>query len=405
MKSSDKAPCAERELLREAEALAGEITENRRTIHRLAEVGLETEKTAEFVEQRLREYGLEPRRCGKCGVTAVIGAGAPCILLRADMDALPMREESGLPFAADNGNCHACGHDCHPAMLLGAAKLLKAHEAALRGTVKLMFQPGEEVGLGAAEMLSDGLLESPKVDAALALHTSVLMPGSRTGVLRCIRGQYGRVVGGVTITVHGSSAHGAASWRGVDALTVASFLNLAFQSVIAREVASDEADIILTGTMQGGTTANSVAGEAVLGVTLRAPDQEKWDFLLSRVESMAEHIAAAFRAGVTVRRDHCIGAPYNDPALTARFAAWAEELLGAENVELTDRSFGAGDDFYHVTDAVPGALLNLGFGSREEGFAFGGHNPRVVYNEAALPVGAAVFAGLAMCWLAEQGGN
>lgn len=395
----------ENTLLDEAKALAQEITENRRVIHRLAEVGLETPETAAFLMRRLREYGIEPRRCGKSGVTALIGAGAPCVLLRADMDALPMREESGLPFAAENGNCHACGHDCHPAMLLGAAKLLKAHEAELRGTVKLMFQPGEEVGLGAADMVADGLLTDPKVDAALALHTSVLMPGSRTGVLRCIRGQYGRVVGGVTIRIRGRSAHGAASWRGVDALTVASILNLAFQSVIAREVPSDEADILLTGTMQGGTTANSVAGETVMGVTLRAPDREKWDFLLSRVEELTRHIAAAFRAEAEIVCEHCIGAPYNDPALTERFAAWAQELLGAENVELTDRSFGAGDDFYHVTDAVPGALLNLGFGSREEGFEFGGHNPHVVYNEAALPVGAAVFARLAMRYLAEQGGN
>lgn len=390
-------------LLNEANALAPEITENRRAIHRLAEVGLETPRTAAFIIERLRESGIEPRRCGKSGVTAVIGAGAPCILLRADMDALPMREESGLPFAAENGNCHACGHDCHPAMLLGAAKLLKAHESELRGTVKLMFQPGEEVGLGAADMLADGLLTDPKVDAALALHTAVLMPGSRTGTLRCIRGQYGRVVGGVTIRIRGRSAHGAASWRGVDALTVASMLNLAFQSVIAREVPSDEADIILTGTMAGGTTANSVAGEALLGVTLRAPDREKWDFLLSRVEEITRHVAAAFRAEAEVTHDHCIGAPYNDPALTERFAAWAAETIGAEHVELTDRSFGAGDDFYHVTDAVPGALLNLGFGSREEGFQFGGHNPHVVYNEAALPVGAAVFAALAMRWLEENG--
>ena len=194
----------------------------------------------------------------------------------------------------------------------------------------------------------------------------------------------------MTIRIRGRSAHGAASWRGVDALTVASMLNLAFQSVIAREVPSDEADIILTGTMAGGTTANSVAGEALLGVTLRAPDREKWDFLLSRVEEITRHVAAAFRAEAEVTHDHCIGAPYNDPALTERFAAWAAETIGAEHVELTDRSFGAGDDFYHVTDAVPGALLNLGFGSREEGFQFGGHNPHVVYNEAALPVGALI---------------
>lgn len=388
--------------LEEAKALEEEIVSCRRTIHQIAELSMELPETVAFVMKKLQEYGYEPVQCGKAGVTATVGKGGKCILLRADMDALPMREDSGLPFAAVNGNCHSCGHDCHPAMLLGAAKILKAHESELKGTVKFMFQPGEETGLGAADMIENGLMENPRVDAALGIHTAITMPDAVTGMVKCIRGYYGKFVGGMTITITGKDAHGAASWRGVDALTIASFLNLALQSVIAREIPADENGILLTGTTQGGTTSNSVAGKAVMGVTIRAATQEKWDFLRDRVEHIATHIAEAFRGSVEFQYEHSIPAPYNDPEITDEYAGYLKELLGEDMVVLTDKAMGAGDDFARVTDCVPGALLNLGFGSRAEGYTCAGHNPKVIFNEAALPIGAAVDAYLAMRWLEEH---
>lgn len=392
-------------ILQEAKAMEEEIVDNRRRIHQIAELGMELPETVAFVMEKLREYGYEPKQCGKAGVTATAGRGGKCILLRADMDALPMREDSGLSFAATNGNCHSCGHDCHPAMLLGAAKILKAHESELAGTVKFMFQPGEEIGAGAADMIQAGLMEDPKVDAALGIHTAITMPDATTGKVKCIRGYYGKFVGGMTITITGKDAHGAASWKGVDAVSIASFLNLALQSIIAREVPADESCIVLTGTLNGGTTSNSVAGQAVMGVTMRAPTQEKYDFLQQRVECIAEHIAAAFRGSVEFAYEHSQPAPYNNPALTDEYAAYLTELLGEDQVVVTDKAIGAGDDFARVTDMVPGALLNLGFGSREEGYNCPGHNPRVLYNEAALPTGAAVHAYLSMRWLEEHAGD
>ena len=389
-------------ILKETQELKSEIVANRRTIHQIAEVGMDLPKTVEFVMGKLKEYGLEPELCGRSGVVATVGKPGKCILLRADMDALPMAEESGLDFAATNGHCHACGHDTHPAMLLGAAKILKEHEAELEGTVKFMFQPGEEVGTGANDMIENGLLENPHVDAALALHTSITMPDATTGNVKCIRGYYGKFVGGITITIHGKSAHGAASWRGVDALTVASFIDLALQTIIAREIPNDEHSIVLTGTINGGTTNNSVAGEAVMGITLRAPDQKKWDFLLERIMQIAENIAAAFRATVTFEREHTIPAPYNEPGLTDMYAEYAGEIIGKENVILTDSAFGAGDDFAAVTSLVPGALLNVGFGSKAEGYVYGGHNPHVIYNEEAMPNGTALLVWLSSRWLQDN---
>lgn len=386
-------------ILREANELKDEIIFCRRRIHQIAELSMELPETVAFVMEKLREYGYDPIQCGKAGVTATVGSGGKCILLRADMDALPMREDSGLPFAATNGNCHSCGHDCHPAMLLGAAKILKQHEHELKGTVKFMFQPGEETGQGAADMIKNGLMENPHVDAALGIHTAITMPDATTGTMKCIRGYYGKFVGGMTITVTGKDAHGAASWKGVDALTIASFLNLAMQSIIAREVPADDSAIVLTGTTNGGTTSNSVAGKAVMGVTIRAATQEKWDFLRDRVVHIAEHIAEAFRGSVEIRTEHAMPAPYNNPELTDEYISYLKDLLGSEQVVVTDKPMGAGDDFAYVSDEVPGALLNLGFGSRAEGYTCPGHNPKVMYNEDALPTGAAVHAYLSMRWL------
>lgn len=392
-------------IMQEAEALEEEIVACRRRIHQIAEVGMELPETVAFVMEKLREYGYEPKQCGKAGVTATVGKGGKCILLRADMDALPMGEDSGLPFAATNGNCHACGHDCHPAMLLGAAKLLKQHEDELAGTVKFMFQPGEEVGLGADDMIKNGLMENPKVDVAMGIHTAITMPDATTGVVKCIRGYYGKFVGGMRIKITGKDAHGAASWRGVDALTIASVLNLALQSIIAREIPADENSIVLTGTMSGGTTSNSVAGSAVMGVTLRAPTPENFQFLKERVESVAQHIAAAFRGSVEIESDMALPAPFNTPALTDEYAGYLKELLGEDRVIVADKGIGAGDDFAFVTDQVPGALLNLGFGSRAEGYVSAGHNPKVIYNEAALAAGTAVHVYLAMRWLEDHAGE
>lgn len=386
-------------ILREANELKDEIVFCRRRIHQIAELSMELPETVAFVMEKLREYGYDPVQCGKAGVTATVGSGGKCILLRADMDALPMREDSGLPFAATNGNCHSCGHDCHPAMLLGAAKILKQHEHELKGTVKFMFQPGEETGQGAADMIKNGLMETPHVDAALGIHTAITMPDATTGTMKCIRGYYGKFVGGMTITITGKDAHGAASWKGVDALTIASFLNLALQSIIAREVPADDSAIVLTGTTNGGTTSNSVAGKAVMGVTIRAATQEKWDFLRDRVVHIAEHIAEAFRGSVEFDVQHSMPAPYNNPELTDEYISYLNELLGSERVVVTDKPMGAGDDFAYVSDEVPGALLNLGFGSRAEGYTCPGHNPKVMYNEEALPTGAAVHAYLSMRWL------
>ena len=203
----------------EAMALKEEIIANRRQFHGFAELGFELPKTVELVINELRSYGYEPQLCGKAGVTCVAGQGGKVVILRGDMDALPMMEESGLDFASTNGHCHSCGHDMHTAMLLGAAKLLKQHESELKGRVKFMFQPAEELLGGAADMIAAGLLENPKVDAAIGMHVAAgAEPYSRVGAVSykkdyvTFSGDY------IRIKVVGKSAHGSQPQMGVDAI-------------------------------------------------------------------------------------------------------------------------------------------------------------------------------------------
>lgn len=222
-----------------AEELKEEIIRNRRTVHTFAETGFDLPQTTAYVEQQLRSYGLEPVRGGPGPASAASSEtrGEKTILLRADMDALPMREESGLPFAAQNGHCHSCGHDTHTAMLLAAARMLKESEAELCGQVKLMFQPAEEILAGALDMIEHGILENPTVDAALGLHIAI-GGGEETAVgnIAFKRGAASYSGDAIRITVTGKDAHGSTPQKGVDAINIAAHIVIALQEILAREV-------------------------------------------------------------------------------------------------------------------------------------------------------------------------
>ena len=215
--------------------LKDELIENRRYLHSHAEAGLTLQNTVAYVEKKLREYGIEPERCGE-GVTALIGKGGKVLLLRADMDALEMPEESGLAFASMNPQtAHCCGHDMHAAMLLTAAKMLKEHESELQGTVKLMFQPGEECLIGSQNMLENGILENPKVDAALAYHVG---PGKLPIGMFMYNDNSTMMYSNneFSVTVKGKGGHGALPQNCIDPISVGAHIIIALQEIIAREL-------------------------------------------------------------------------------------------------------------------------------------------------------------------------
>ena len=388
------------DILREAEAIKDEIIANRRTIHGYAELGLDLPQTSQFVIDKLTEYGYEPRRCGKSGVTAIAGQGGKVLILRGDMDALPMAEQSGLPFAATNGNCHSCGHDMHTAMLLGAAKLLKQHESEMKGRVKFMFQPGEEVLGGAVEMIENGLLEDPHVDYALGMHVSTGNKYATPGLIT-YRRNYSTFSGDcIRITVNGKQSHGSRPECGVDAINIAAHIITALEELIAREVSNEERSVVLVGMIHGGDSCNTQAGTCVMEASVRAASAERRDFLKRRVKEISEGIALAFRGTADVEYVYGIAPMYNDPVMCDSVPGYLKELLGEDQVvELS--GFAGTEDFTAVAERVPSVYLHIGAGTIA-GADITNHNPKIIFDENILPTGSAVYSYAAMRFLEEH---
>lgn len=389
------------EYFKQAMALKDSIIENRRIIHGFAETGFELPRTLEFVEKKLTEYGLSPKRAGRAGIVCTIGRAGKTVLLRADMDALPMKEATGLPFAAQNGNCHSCGHDSHTAMLLGAAKLLKEHENELHGTVKLMFQPAEEILAGAKDMIDAGLLENPSVDAAVGLHLAAGTAFSDSGTLYYAKGTAMYSGDAVTITVHGRNAHGSTPEKGVDAINIAAHIVIALQEIISREISMEDRAIVLVGKINGGDTVNTLAGHAVLEVSVRAATEEKRAWLKARVKEISQSVARTFKGEAEVEYTYGIGPLYNDPDLSGYLAGCCAKEIGMNRVVEVPVSTGS-EDFAYIAQQVPSVMFYLGAGSPKQGYCNTMHNPALLIDEEVFPLGCAVYAHCAVSFLRRQ---
>lgn len=316
----------------EAAAIAEKTVARRRRLHAFAECGFDLKRTRDYVEEELRQMGYEPQRCGTCGVIADIGDGAACLLLRADMDALPVFEEAALPFAAKNGAMHACGHDMHTAMLLSAAELLMRYKDRLSCRVRLMFQPAEELLLGAEDMIRDGVLENPRVTAALMLHVMPALPLSVGSIVLPPAGISAPFADMFSVTVTGKGAHGATPEKGIDALSAAAAIILASHEVIAREVAPSEMAALTFGELHGAGAKNAIADRVRLGGSIRSFDGKLQAYLRRRLSEIAAHTAAAYRAEAETHFDGGAPAFWNDAALLCRVKDWATALLGEERV-------------------------------------------------------------------------
>lgn len=382
----------------EAKNLKDELTENRRYFHKTAEVGLDMPMAQEYVMNKLAEYGLEPKRCGH-GVTALLGQGAPVLLLRADMDALPMEEMSGESFACTTGHAHACGHDFHAAMLLSTAKLLKQSESQLKGTVKLMFQPAEETFEGSHDMIENGVLESPHVDAALAFHVAPgrMLPGlfmyNAGGVMM-------NSVDGFRIDIKGKGGHGAYPNLSVDPLNIAAHIYLALEELIAREANPEKTCVLTVGQLHGGNAANIIPDSAFMEGTLRTNDKDEREKLVRRISETAKGIAAVYggTAELTVLSD--VPPLICDKEFTEEMAGFMNELGIAK--PFPDMKANASEDFAVIAEAVPSAFMYLSAGFTDERGDYSAHNPKVRFNEDVLPVGAAGLAHCAVRWLEEH---
>ena len=390
------------ELRREAQTMQPQLTADRRRLHRNPEAGAVLPETVAYVKGRLTEMGYHPQELGG-GLTATVTGTdtGRCILLRADMDALRGQEQSGLSFRSENGCMHACGHDMHTAMLLGAAQLLMQRRQELSGTVKLVFQPDEEGFTGAKSMLAAGVLQDPAPSEALALHVH---SGTPSGTVLCGSGTF---MAGCTlfrITVRGKGCHGAMPETGVDPINIAAHIYLALQALTAREISAKEPAVVTVGRFQGGQAPNIIPEEAVLEGTIRTFDRELTARIMERIRVIAENTAAAFRGSATVEEIASAPPLVNDPALMEQVSGWAEELAGKEKVYRLDQGGMGSEDFASFTYALPCAYLLLGAGTPQEDPRYGKpmHNEAVVFNEDVLPTGAALHTLFALRMLAQE---
>ena len=378
--------------------LKEEIIANRRYFHTNAEVGLDMPKAKAYVMKQLESYGIQPKECGH-GVVATLGKGGKCILLRADMDALPMPEESGEEFACKTGDkAHACGHDFHAAMLLAAAKMLKETEDSLDGTVKLMFQPAEETFEGSKDMIEAGILENPSVDAALAYHVS---PGKMPVGLVMYNSKSTMMfsVDGFRINIKGKGSHGAYPHAGIAPINICVHIHLALQELIAREADPNAACVLTIGKFQGGAAANIIPDTAVLEGTLRTNNAKERKKLVARIKEVAELTAAVYGGSAQIESLSSVPPLVCDETLTEEIIGYMREMSIPGFAEYPGVSASASEDFATIAERVPSTFMYLSAGYMDERGAYSAHNPKVRFNEDVCPIGASCLAYCAVQWL------
>ena len=388
-------------MIEEIKKLQKEIVKNRRYLHKHAEVGFDLENTVSYVWKCLESYGFKPKKCGKSGVTADLGEGDGAVLLRADMDALPIREETGGAFACRNGNMHACGHDLHTAALLGAAKYLKMREKELGGRVRFLFQPAEEILEGAKDAVQAGALKG--VRAAVMLHVLTAVPLKAGTIVVSSGGAGAPAADFFTIQVKGKGCHGSSPQNGVDALTAAAYILLGLQEISAREISVAQPAVLTVGSLLGGKAGNVIADTAELKGTLRAFDEGTRLFVKGRLQEVSEGIAGSFRASAKVRFDSGCPVLFNDENVSKAAERALKKAFGAEWVrtskELTGgvaaRS-GGSEDFAYISREVPSVMLALAAGEAREGYEYPLHHPKTAFDESVLWRGSAAYAAFAI---------
>ena len=393
------------DLLGAARSILPEIIETRRRIHRHPELGLELPETQRLVVERLSALGLEPiPGRGLSSVTTTIGADRPgrTILLRADMDALSMPEESGVDFASEvPGVMHSCGHDTHVAMLLGAARLLvdvlRADPTALPGPVKLMFQPGEEGFAGARVMIEEGLLEGldPVTTRGFAIHTSAL---HGTGEIHSRPGARQASADEFHIVVHGRGGHASTPHLAADPIPVAAEIVLALETALTRTVDVFDPAVVTVGRIAAGTTHNVIPERAYLDGTIRCVSAERRAAIPNLIQRVAEGVSAAHGVEVDVRITEGYPVSVNDPAVFEEVRALAIDLVGEGDVHTMASPMMPAEDWSYVLERVPGVMVDLGARPRDrdlEGFPQN-HSSKVVFDEDAMVVGAALYAKVAL---------
>ncbi len=384
------------------EILPGVIAD-RRHLHQHPELGFHEVETARFVTERLRALGVDEIRTGiaQTGVTGLIrgGRGAgKTVLLRADMDALPIQEENAVDYRSQHdGVMHACGHDAHTAMLLGVGRLLQERRDAFAGTVKLLFQPAEEGGGGAKVMIDEGVLDDPKVDAAFGQHVAQEVP---LGLVELRPGPAMASSDSFTVVIQGKGGHGARPQATIDPIAVGAQIVVAMQTIVSRELDPTQEGVVTVGAFRAGEAHNVIPDTAELRGTVRSFTPENRQMLAERIEAMVRGIAAAMRAEVDFRYRFGYPPTVNEPAMTELVRGVAGEVVGPERVIDGPLHMGA-EDFSYFLERVPGCFWFVGSRNEDKGLVWGHHHPRFDIDEQALAVGIETMVGTTLRYLAS----
>jgi len=374
--------------------VAAYATELRREIHRHPELGFEEVRTAAVVERELDALGIEHRRVAKTGVVGLIRGGTPgrTIGLRADMDALPIDEESGEPFSSQVSGCmHACGHDAHTAMLLGAARVLQSERATLSGNVVLLFQPAEEGPGGALPMIEAGVMDvEPRIEAVAMLHVDVRLD---VGGISITPGPVNAAADEFSVTIRGAGGHGAAPHKALDTIPCAAATVLALQNIAARETDPLASVVVTIGTIAGGYRNNVIADSVKFGGTVRTTDPTVRDGMEVRLRRIVDGVAGAY--GCAAELDVIYGYPpvVNDPGLARAFTRHVRQTTPIV-VHALAPTMGA-EDFAYFAQRVPGLLVRLGVRDEVGGIVHNAHSSRFRIDERAIPVGIATLVSFA----------
>lgn len=384
-------------------SMQGEIIALRRGLHQIPELGTHLPETRALICETLDRWGVPYQKSAlDSSVSGSISGGAPgkTVLLRADVDGLPIREETGLPFTSRHpGIMHACGHDAHGAMLLGAVKALFDRRETLCGTVRFLFQASEEDGRGAKNAIAEGILDG--VDAVFGMHVgSILGPEIPSGTVTAAPGCCMAAADRFILKVRGAGCHGSTPEKGVDPVSISAHIILALQEIIAREISSTKAAVVTVGRISGGAAYNIIPDEVELEGTLRCLERGVRDYVLGRIAEIARSEAALFRGSCEVEIIPFAPPVISDPAMAALVARAAREVVGETRVRdtLPASNMGA-EDFAFYLERVPGCYFFLSAADPEKGTCIPHHNARFDVDESVLWEGSAVLAAAACRFL------
>ncbi len=394
------------QLREEAEAMRDHLVTVRRDLHQHPELAFQEVRTAGIVAGRLSELGYEVQTgIGKTGVVGVLEGGRRAVrpltlLLRFDMDALPIQEAVDVPFKSQyDGKMHACGHDAHTAIGLGVAEMLARHRDLWGGGSKFVFQPAEEIVGGALAMIRDGVLENPKPDRVLSMH---VWATEEVGVVGMTDGPTMAASGSYRIGVQGRGAHGASPHLGADPIVAAAHIVTALQTIVARNVDPLDQGVVTVGSIHGGTAPNIIPDVVEMQGTIRAFKDEVMDLLRARIKSVAESVASGLGVEASVTfSEASTPATVNDPAMAGIVRETAAELLGADRVRADHRTMGAEDCSFFL-QAAPGAYVFVGAGNAAKGMTEPHHSPRFQIDEDVLPLSVALLTASAIRMLEDH---